>query len=81
MQTEVLKVSGMTCGGCAANVTQSLQSLAGVENVSVSLAAGEARVQYDEQRASPEQLKSAVRKAGYDVDSQEKPKSGGCCCG
>ena len=45
MQTELLKVSGMTCGGCTSNVTRALKMINGVGDVKVSLAAGEATVQ------------------------------------
>ncbi len=83
MQTEQIRVTGMTCGGCTNNVTRALKAIPGVGDVNVSLAAGEAKVQYDERRASPEQLKSAVENAGYGVDVaksvQSRPGKGGCC--
>jgi copper chaperone len=83
MQTEQIQVTGMTCGGCTSNVTRALKAIPGVGDVNVSLAAGEATVQYDERRASPEQLKSAVKSAGYGVDVaegvQSRPGKGGCC--
>jgi copper chaperone len=83
MQTELLKVTGMTCGGCTSNVTHALKAVNGVDDVKVSLSAGEATVQYDERLTSPDQLKSAVKGAGYGVDvinagHSHKPK-GGCC--
>jgi copper chaperone len=84
MQTELMKVTGMTCGGCTSTVTQALQAVSGVGDVNVSLSAGEAAVQYDERLTSPEQLKSAVKDAGYGVDAvdpKQKPKGKGCCCG
>jgi copper chaperone len=65
MQTEHLKVTGMTCSGCTSTVTQALKAVTGVDDVNVSLPAGEATVQYDERQTSPEQLKSAVKGAGY----------------
>jgi copper chaperone CopZ len=40
MQTEHLKVTGMTCGGCTNNVTHALQAIEGADDVEVSLAAG-----------------------------------------
>ena len=61
MQTETLKVTGMTCGGCTSNVTQALKAITGVGDVTVSLSAGEATVQYDERLTSPDLLKSAVK--------------------
>jgi copper chaperone len=84
MQTELLKVTGMTCGGCTSTVTNALKAITGVGDVDVSLSAGEAAVQYDERLTSPEQLKSAVKGAGYGVDSTttaQKPQGKGGCCG
>ena len=84
MQTELLKVTGMTCGGCTSNVTHALKAITGVGNVTVSLSAGEATVQYDERLTSPDQLKSAVKGAGYGVDTTntaQKPQGKGGCCG
>ena len=37
MQTEVLHVTGMTCGGCTSNVTRVLKAIPGVGAVSVNL--------------------------------------------
>ena len=81
MQTELLKVTGMTCGGCTKNVTHALRAIAGVGDVNVSLSAGEASVQYDERVTSPDQLKSAVKGAGYGVDVKDAAHAakGGCC--
>jgi copper chaperone CopZ len=67
MQTQLLKVTGMTCGGCASNVTRALKTITGVGDVKVSVSAGEATVQYDERLASPDQMKAAVKRAGYGV--------------
>ena len=44
MQTERLKVTGMTCSGCTSKVSQALNGINGVSDVDVSLAAGEATV-------------------------------------
>ena len=84
MQTELLKVTGMTCGGCTSKVTHALEAIPGVGDVKVSLSAGEATVQYDERLTSPDQLKSAVKGAGYGVDTTntaQKPQGKGGCCG
>ncbi|BBP03028.1 hypothetical protein TPL01_21880 [Sulfuriferula plumbiphila] len=83
MQTELLKVTGMTCGGCTSNVTHALKAIPGVGEVKVSLSAGEATVQYDERLTSTDQLKSAVKGAGYGVDTTntaQKPQGKGGCC-
>lgn len=82
MQTEQLKVTGMTCGGCTNSVTKALKAVKGVDDVIVSLLTGQATVQYDEMLTSPEQLQSAVEEAGYEVgasNSTQQPQSKGCC--
>lgn len=83
MQTQILNVTGMTCGGCVSSVTKVLQSVAGVDEVKVSLAAGLATVQYDDSQATPAQLAAAVIGAGFGVvDAQHaagRPANGGCC--
>ena len=68
MQTEILKVTGMTCGGCTSAVTRALVAVDGVHNVNVSLAGGEAKVDFDENMTSPEKLIAAVQEAGYGVN-------------
>ena len=83
MQTELLKVTGMTCGGCTSNVTRALKAINGVGDVNVSLAAGEAIVHFDERLTSLDQLKSAVSGAGYGVDATNaghaRQSKSGCC--
>jgi copper chaperone CopZ len=83
MQTEHLKITGMTCGGCTGNVTHALESISGVKDVEVSLSRGEATVQYDERLTSTDRLKSAVTSAGYGVDgtvaTHAHQAKRGCC--
>jgi copper chaperone CopZ len=84
MQTELLKITGMTCGGCTNTVTQALKAINGVNDVEVSLSSGEATVQFDERLTTPDQLKSAVIVAGYGVDNtntSKKPEGKGCGSG
>jgi copper chaperone len=84
MQTEHVKVTGMTCGGCATTVTRALKAIAGVGDVNVSLSAGEATVQYDEKMTSPGKLTAAVKGAGYGVTATpaaEGQEAKGSCCG
>ena len=65
-------------------VADALKAVPGVGGVNVLLSAGEATVQYDEQLTSLEQLKAAVKDAGYRVDTADSPQKsqgkGGCCC-
>ena len=83
MQTESLKVSGMRCGSCSRSVVKALKAVAGVSDVSVSLSAGVATVEYDDLLASRGQLKEAVENAGYCSDAASSTARaltrGGCC--
>jgi copper chaperone CopZ len=83
MQSETLKISGMTCGGCTSKISNALKTLPGVDEVRVSLANGDAIVQFDETLTSPDQMKSAVEKAGYRVSdaAQSHPPARAGCCG
>jgi copper chaperone len=84
MQTEIIKVTGMTCGGCVDIVTRALVAVDGVHNVNVSLANGEAKVDFDENMTSIEKLNIAVEETGYGLVeiNGEAPKiegKSGCC--
>lgn len=82
MQTETIKVTGMTCGGCSSKVAHALKAVNGVHDVVVSLPNNEAAVRYDEQLTSTEQMKAAIKSAGYGVDvtnATQKPQGKGCC--
>jgi copper chaperone len=61
-----LKVSGMTCGHCAAAITKAVEALPGVGEVSVDLEGGEVRVHGTPDVAS---LRQVIAREGYDVQS------------
>jgi len=68
-RTTTVDVEGMTCANCVAHVTEALEGVDGVLNVSIELRAGEAspvtlvsNVPLDEQS-----LRAAVDDAGYSV--------------
>ena len=67
MENIVIGVGGMSCQGCVKNVTGVLLALPGVEQVEVSLEAGQAAIAYDPGQASPSQFKEAVENAGFDA--------------
>lgn len=84
MQTEHLKITGMTCGGCVSKVTHALQNIRGVSDVKVSLDSGQAAVQFDELQTSTGQLMSSVQREGYSVEADSGARGGkakGGCCG
>lgn len=67
METTVIKIGGMTCGGCVRSVTRVLEEVPGVQDATVSLQPGEARVRFDEAKADLFKLKKAIEDAGYEI--------------
>jgi copper chaperone CopZ len=69
-----LKVSGMTCGGCAGMVEKSLLKLEGVTTAKVDYKTGEAQVEFDAKKTAPEKIVAAFNQAnsGFRVE-QSKP--------
>lgn len=65
MNDILLNVTGMSCGGCVASVQNLLSALPGVERVEVSLAPGQARIQYDPAQITPDALTQAISDAGF----------------
>jgi len=60
-----LNVSGMSCGGCAMNVRNALEKVAGVDSVEVDQKSGTAVVHYRDTEPDTDKLLTAVEKAGY----------------
>ena len=69
-----LKVSGMTCGGCAGMVEKSLLKLEGVTTAIVDYKTGEAQVEFDSKKTTPEKIVAAFNQvnSGFRVE-QSKP--------
>ncbi len=65
-----LQIEGMTCGACAARVTNALEQDENVLEVRVNFATGRATVIH--KGLDDEHLNELVRSAGYDVIAQEK---------
>jgi P-type Cu+ transporter len=69
-----LKVSGMTCGGCAGMVEKSLLRLDGVTTARVDYKTGEAQVEFDSKKTTPQKIVAAFNQvnSGFRVE-QSKP--------
>ena len=61
----VVKVKGMMCNHCKANVEKNLLALEGVTSVEVSLEKGEAKV---EGNVSELLIKETIKNIGYEVE-------------
>ena len=67
METTVLKVNGMTCGGCVRSVSNVLKAVPGVTSAEVSLEKSEAKVTFDPAVANQAALRKAIEDAGYEA--------------
>ncbi len=61
----VISVEGMHCNHCKAKVENTLKALKGVKKVEVSLENESASVFYLSSKITPEEIASAVTKAGF----------------
>jgi copper chaperone len=61
---KTIRIEGMSCQHCVMAVTKALGAVAGIRNVKVDLARGEATFE-EEKPVDQEVLREAVRKAGY----------------
>ena len=65
MAQDKFDVGGMTCAACQAHVDRAVSKLDGVQSVAVNLLAGSILVDYDPAQVSPDDICTAVDRAGY----------------
>lgn len=68
MASIMIRVGGMSCGGCVKSVTNVLTALPGVTKAEVSLEDKCARVEFEPERVGPEDLKRAIVEAGFEAE-------------
>jgi copper chaperone len=64
MEQMSIKIAGMSCGGCVNSVRNALALLPGVQVRNVEV--GSATLAYDPRLSTPESIRSAVVKAGFE---------------
>lgn len=67
LKTQRLHVDGMDCSSCALKIENSLQQLAGVVEVSVSVATKRLTVSYDPQQVTEAEIQTRVTALGYSI--------------
>ncbi len=71
-------ITGMNCAACSAAVERAIKGL-GIDDVSVNLLSGTMKVEYDDNTVSDADIRNAVKKAGFGIDtaksSAEKRKA------
>lgn len=71
--TCTLKVTGMTCGGCAAAVKMAAKKVDGVADADVSYEKGRAVVTYDSAKTTPEKIAKAITDgSGFKAEVQKQ---------
>jgi Cu2+-exporting ATPase len=71
---QTFPVLEMSCAACVARVDKTLNKQPGVLSATVNYAAATATVEYDTSLCSPEALKTAIQKAGYDLIVDIQPQ-------
>lgn len=66
-----LNITGMTCDHCVSTVKSALENVQGVRSARVDLDSGTATVDYDDARADPREITTAVADAGYQASSAD----------
>lgn len=64
---QTIPVIGMACSACSANIEKKLNTLKGVNSVSVSLPGRSALIDFDPQVISLEKMKAEINALGYDL--------------
>lgn len=67
MQAITIKIVGMTCMGCVNSVKTVMEKLPGVSHTNVSLDPSQAMIEFDPDKITIDQIKTAIINAGFDI--------------
>lgn len=67
LETRIINIDGMTCGGCVKGVHDAVTPLEGVQSVDVSLENNLATVTFDADSVKVEAIAEAIEDAGFDA--------------
>lgn len=68
----IITLSRLNCGGCVRNVTNALQTLAGVEIVQTDIPSRTVHLRYFDDQITLEQIKSVLAEAHYLVINEQR---------
>ena len=74
MTTKQLKIGGMYCAACSANLERVLNRRKGILSATVNIATEMANIQYDEAVIGMEGITQMVENAGFSVVADETPE-------
>jgi allophanate hydrolase subunit 1 len=83
MLSQTLQLATPITKESAAQLTQTLQAIAGIGSIAFAPAANQLKVTFDEGHTSVQELTNIITKAGYKVDqsARREAEKGGCCGG
>ena len=68
IESDVLTVTDMKCGGCETNITGKLEAINGVISVKASFKDKAVSVEYDNEKTSLDIIKDTINDAGFTVE-------------
>ena len=68
MTKSTIHVQGMSCEHCVKSVTNAIMALPGIGNADVRLKKQTATVKFDESKIGLENIREAIREAGYEAE-------------
>ena len=68
MSRTTLRITGMTCEHCKEAVEKALKKMPGARDISVDRFAGSATLEWDDTRASRDDLVAAVNELGFKAE-------------
>ena len=71
MQKTILKIKGMDCASCAANITRALVKRAGIISANINFATAKANIEYDESKINLDEIKKTIISTGYQIEEDE----------
>ncbi|MCL2481721.1 MAG: heavy metal translocating P-type ATPase, partial [Spirochaetaceae bacterium] len=72
-KTEILRIKGMHCAGCAANIERTLKKTTGILEISVNFATEKACIKWEPRDLKLSDIKNAIIKIGFTpVEAEEK---------
>lgn len=81
MMSQTLQLISSLNKGSATQLTRSLESIPGLSSIAFAPATNQIHLAFDDARTSLQELVTAISKAGYEIEPEQRRKSDGGCCG
>lgn len=75
MKEEVYLIEGMSCAACSSAVERVTRKLEGVQRSDVNLTTNRMTICYEEDKVTPDMIKSKVKKAGFGISLWQEQES------